>query len=86
MLYLRDPSPRLPQATQSIFTASSSPQCKDESSTPHNLLLSPITSTINSLPATDTAAVKTEDDSDNITNTMERRTEAGGSGSGSNNE
>jgi len=86
MLSLRDPSPCLAQATPSIFPPSSSPPCKEEPSTPHRRLLSPLQNAINSLPTTDTVAVKTEDDSTDIGNTMERRNEAGGSQSRSNNQ
>lgn len=82
MLLLRDPSPRLAQDSQdsqSLFTPSQT-HCKDEPSTPHNLVLSPFQNSINSLPTTDTVPVKieleaeVEDDSK-----MERQNEAGGS-------
>jgi hypothetical protein len=79
MLSLRDPSPRLPQAT-------GGPRCKDEPSSPRNLSLSPFQNAINSPPATDIAPVKTEDRTTDIRKTMDRRTEAGGSGSGSSNQ
>lgn len=82
MLLLRDPSPRIAQDSQILFTPSHTPnpQCKDEPSTPHSLVLSPFQNPINSLPASDTAPVKVElevqveDDSK-----MERQNEAGGS-------
>ena len=79
MLLLRDPSPRLAQDSQSLFTPSQT-HCKDEPSTPHNLVLSPFQNSSNSLPTTDTVPVKieleaeVEDDSK-----MERQNEAGGS-------
>jgi len=78
MLLLRDPSPRLAQDSQGFLPPSHGPssQCKDESSTPRNLLRSPFQNTVSSLPATDTPTLKREDDS---SDTMDRQNEAGGS-------
>jgi len=84
MLALRDPSPGLAQTTRNLFTPPGSPRCKDEPTTPHSHSPSPIHPyrAIKALPTPDIATVKTEDD----TNTMEQRNEAGSSGSGSNNQ
>lgn len=86
MLVLRDSSPRLAQDSQGILPPSDGLKCKDESSTPHKLLLSPFQNAINSLPVTDTATLKIEDDCTDISDTMERQNEAGGSQSRSNDQ